>query len=441
MTLQEFFDVKESYRLPDKIMEMLLSPDAEKTITQIKEQISCDIRDMFQEEQGDRKSLKQDFTPDCICSIVADLMIDGTCLDMCSGTGALSKMAALKRGIEINEQEFSERTIPFAILDACMNGMQGTISKADCLRNTVQETYLLEERGGISIVSLQERQEAGCFDNVIMNPPYSMKFPEADEMRIMGHKIPKSKADYGFILRGLEHLNRGGRLIAILPHGVLFRGAGEGDIRKWLVQERLINAVIGLPDKLFLNTSIPVFVLILQYDSPDILFIDASKDFIKKSAQNDMTEQQTGKVVDTFLNRQVCIVERAVSGKKYKAGTCFIKLSAVDEFVGQIKEAGNIDSRFAVFEPKKEVDCDYLYIAIKRVFPDFLRRYRTTINLQFSTLVNFILDWHDNEKDQRYIVEQIRMIDNEIEMIERQIDNEKQLKKWYLEKMMANDYP
>ena len=304
MTLQEFFDVKESYRLPDKIMEMLLSPDAEKTITQIKEQISCDIRDMFQEEQGDRKSLKQDFTPDCICSIVADLMIDGTCLDMCSGTGALSKMAALKRGIEINEQEFSERTIPFAILDACMNGMQGTISKADCLRNTVQETYLLEERGGISIVSLQERQEAGCFDNVIMNPPYSMKFPEADEMRIMGHKIPKSKADYGFILRGLEHLNRGGRLIAILPHGVLFRGAGEGDIRKWLVQERLINAVIRLPDKLFLNTSIPVFVLILQYDSPDILFIDASKDFIKKSAQNDMTEQQTGKVVDTFLNRQ-----------------------------------------------------------------------------------------------------------------------------------------
>lgn len=66
---------------------------------------------------------------------------------------------------------------------------------------------------------------------------------------------------------------------------------------------------------------------------------------------------------------------------------------------------------------------------------------QTTINLQFSTLVNFILDWHDNEKDQRYIVEQIRMIDNEIEMIERQIDNEKQLKKWYLEKMMANDYP
>lgn len=71
---------------------------------------------------------------------------------------------------------------------------------------------------------------------------------------------------------------------------------------------------------------------------------------------------------------------------------------------------------------------------------------RATKRLVFNgkymgTLVNFILDWHDNEKDQRYIVEQIRMIDNEIEMIERQIDNEKQLKKWYLEKMMANDYP
>ena len=78
---------------------------------------------------------------------------------------------------------------------------------------------------------------------------------------------------------------------------------GEGKIREWLVKEHLINAVIGLPDKLFLNTGIPVCLLILEKDSPDILFIDAAKEFEKKSAQNDMTEMQIQKTVDAFYSR------------------------------------------------------------------------------------------------------------------------------------------
>lgn len=159
MTLQEFFGVAESYRLPDEIMKALLSENARNVITQIKQNIFCDIRDMFQEEQGDRKNLKQDFTPDCVCSIVSGLMIDGTCLDMCSGTGALSKFAVKERGIKVSEQEFSERTIPFALLDACVNGIEGTISRADCLRNTVDKTYVLTKDGDIiSEFCLKKRQ-------------------------------------------------------------------------------------------------------------------------------------------------------------------------------------------------------------------------------------------------------------------------------------------
>lgn len=303
MTLQEFFNVNESYRLPDKINEVLLADNAEETIKEIKRSICGDIRDMFQEEQGDRKNLKQDFTPDCVCAIVSGLMVEGTCLDMCSGTGVLSKHAVKKHGINVNEQEFSERTIPFALLDACISGMDGMISRADCLRNIVYESYKLEKRGDISVPKQVEPVSASTYDNVIMNPPYSMKFPEAKEMPIMGHIIPTSKADFGFILRGFEHLKDNGRLIAILPHGVLFRGAGEGKIREWMVQERLIHAIIGLPDKLFLNTSIPVFVFVLQKNSENVLFIDASKDFVKKSAQNDMTEEQISRVVSTYLNR------------------------------------------------------------------------------------------------------------------------------------------
>lgn len=302
-TLADILQISEAYRIPDGIMKMLMANEAESFIRDVKENAEHDIRDVFQNEQGDRKKLKQDFTPDCICKMVAKLMKTGNMLDMCAGTGALSKAAVAENGGSIEEQEYSERAIPFALLDACINGIEGYISRADCLRGTVAETYQLKKTDDISIPKRVSVKTAEMYDNVIMNPPYSMKFPEADDMPIAGFKIPKSKADYGFVLTGLEHLKGGGRLIAILPHGVLFRGAGEGKIRKWLIREHLINAVIGLPDKLFLNTGIPVCLLILEKKSPDILFVDASKEFEKKSAQNDMTAEQIQKTVDAFNDR------------------------------------------------------------------------------------------------------------------------------------------
>lgn len=134
---------------------------------------------------------------------------------------------------------------------------------------------------------------------------------------------------------------------------------------------------------------------------------------------------------------ELCTVERAVSEKIYKAGTCYIKLSAVDDFVGQIKTDSEIESRYATIEPHEDIDTDYLYIAVDRAFPEFLRRYRTTINLQLDTLRYFELDWHDDKGQQEYVVKQIKNIDREIKILERQITEEKELKKWYLEKMMV----
>lgn len=303
MTLQEIFQVQENYKLPDAIMEALLSKEAEKYIRVVKDN-KIDIRDTFQEEQGDRNRLKQDFTPDCLCRLVADLMKKGSCLDMCSGTGALSKEAARTHNIEIEEQEYSERTIPFAILDACVNGLTGWISRNDCLRDETYQAYRLTKHQDISLPIIEETdREVGQYNNVIMNPPYSMKFPDAEWYPIVGFTIPKSKADYGFLLRGLQHLKEDGRQIAILPHGVLFRGAGEGKIREWLIKQHLINAVIGLPNKLFLNTSIPVCILVIERHSPNILFIDASQEYIKGSSQNDISGRQLGKIVDCFSAR------------------------------------------------------------------------------------------------------------------------------------------
>lgn len=135
--------------------------------------------------------------------------------------------------------------------------------------------------------------------------------------------------------------------------------------------------------------------------------------------------------------RELCTVERAATGKKYKAGTCYVKLSAVDDFVGKIEAPGEIDSRFAVFEPLEGIDAEYLFLTVSRSFPDFLRRYRTTINLQFDTLQHFTVQWHDDAETRRDIVEKQAAIAREIWLVEAQIEREKQAKKWYLAKMFV----
>lgn len=132
---------------------------------------------------------------------------------------------------------------------------------------------------------------------------------------------------------------------------------------------------------------------------------------------------------------EACDFERAIDKKIYPAGSCYIKLSAVDEFVGQIDEPGYIDSRYCVFIPKDGVNTDYLFIAISRSFPKFLCKYRTTINLQIDVVSKFELDWHEEKEAQSYIVKAMKKIQKEIELTEMQIEREKNQKKYYLNNM------
>ena len=151
------------------------------------------------------------------------------------------------------------------------------------------------------------------FDVVTMNPPYSAKWSAADgfkqDERFMdyGGKLPpKSKADYAFLLHGFYHLEPTGTMAIVLPHGVLFRGAGEGTIRKILLENGSIYAVIGLPSNMFYNTSIPTCIIVLKKhrEGRDVLFIDASKLFVKEKKQNVMTEEHINKVLELYKNRQ-----------------------------------------------------------------------------------------------------------------------------------------
>src|SRR5690625_2555943 len=109
------------------------------------------------------------------------------------------------------------------------------------------------------------------FDGVVMNPPYSLKNWNEHGLKVTDPRFeiagvlpPNSKGDYAFLLHGLFHLSQEGTMAIVLPHGVLFRGGAEGEIRKRLLDKNYIDAVIGLPDKLFTNTGIPVTVMILK---------------------------------------------------------------------------------------------------------------------------------------------------------------------------------
>lgn len=134
--------------------------------------------------------------------------------------------------------------------------------------------------------------------------------------------------------------------------------------------------------------------------------------------------------------KELCTVERAVSGKLYRAGTLYVKLSAVDESVGQLQKPGTIESRYAALEPKDGIDPAYLFISAERAFPHFLWRYRTTINLQEEALQHFELDWHDDKGEQKQVVESILAVQDAVAQMEKLIEKEKQVKQWYLRNML-----
>ena len=151
------------------------------------------------------------------------------------------------------------------------------------------------------------------FDVVTMNPPYSAKW-SADEgfkqderfMDYGGKLAPKSKADYAFLLHGFYHLKQSGTMAIVLPHGVLFRGASEGEIRRILLENGSIYAVIGLPANMFYNTSIPTCIIVLKKhrEGRDVLFVDASNLFEKEKKQNVMKEEHIEKVVKLYNDRK-----------------------------------------------------------------------------------------------------------------------------------------
>ncbi|MFT3795235.1 type I restriction-modification system subunit M [Flavobacterium sp.] len=153
------------------------------------------------------------------------------------------------------------------------------------------------------------------FEAIVANPPFSANwsanpiFTSDDRFSQYGKLAPASKADFAFVQHMIYHLAENGIMAVVLPHGVLFRGAAEQHIRKYLIENKnYLDAVIGLPQNVFYGTSIPTCILVFKKcrENPDdILFIDASKEFDKVKTQNILRDEHIDKIVDTFRNRKV----------------------------------------------------------------------------------------------------------------------------------------
>lgn len=286
------------------------------------------------------------YTPPEVSDLIAELLDpqpgDSICDPAC-GSGSLLMKCGRKvvqnhgeKKYELYGQEAIGSTWSLAKMNMFLHGEDNhKIEWGDTIRNP----KLLDKNGNLML-----------FDIVTANPPFSLDkwgHDEADGDKFSRFRRgvpPKTKGDYAFILHMIETLKpKTGRMGVVVPHGVLFRSSSEGKIRQKLIDENLLDAVIGLPEKLFYGTGISAAILIFKKNKSDknVMFIDASRGFKAGKNQNLLTEENISKVVAT-----------------YKAGESVDKYA----YVASLKEIQendynlNIPRYVDTFEEEEEID-------------------------------------------------------------------------------------
>jgi len=248
------------------------------------------------------------YTPPEVSDLIAELLNPqpgDTICDPACGSGSLLMKCGRKvlanydsREYALYGQEAIGSTWSLAKMNMFLHGEDNhKIEWGDTIRNP----KLLDRNGELML-----------FDIVTANPPFSLDKWGHDDAghdkfsRFRRGIPPKAKGDYAFIQHMIETLKpSSGRMGVVVPHGVLFRGSSEGKIRKQLIDENLLYAVIGLPEKLFYGTGIPAAILIFKKQKPDdsVLFVDASREFKAGKNQNLLTAENIQKIVATYRER------------------------------------------------------------------------------------------------------------------------------------------
>jgi len=229
-------------------------------------------------------------------------------------------------------------------------------------------------------------------DGCCSNPPYSQSWVNDDasnDMRFKEYGVaPKAKADYAFLLHNLYHLKPDGIMTIVLPHGVLFRGGDEGKIREKLIDNNNIDTIIGLPANIFFGTGIPTIIMVLKKNrtAGDVLFIDASKGFIKDGNKNCLQAKDVRKIVDTVINRNP-----SESDKKYSRLVSKVEIISneynlnIPRYVDSSKENEIWDIYATMFGgiPNHEIDSLMEYWS---VFPTLREQIFTSKKIPYSFL-------------------------------------------------------
>ena len=222
-----------------------------------------------------------------------------------SGSLLLRARAEARLGVSLNGQEKDLATIGMAKMSMIIHGVEtAELKHGDTLNNPL---------------NTDNATELTQFDYVVANPPFSLKkwrksASEEDEYRRWGHAMgvppvpPFNNGDYAFLLHIIASLKSEGTAACILPHGVLFRGNAEGEIREFLITNKYISGVIGLPSNLFFGTGIPACIVVIdkkeRLSSTGIFMIDAKEGFKKEGPKNRLREMDIRRIQDAWEARR-----------------------------------------------------------------------------------------------------------------------------------------
>jgi type I restriction enzyme M protein len=250
------------------------------------------------------------YTPSAVSGLLAKLAAPkpgDTICDPACGSGSLLIQASQEVGSE-----------NFALYGQEVNGATWALARMNMFLHA-RDAARIEWCDTLNSPALVEGDHLQKFDVVVANPPFSLDKWGAEDAasdqfnRYWRGVPPKSKGDYAFITHMIEIAKRQtGRVAVIVPHGVLFRAGAEGRIRQALIEENLLDAVVGLPANLFTTTGIPVAILIfdrsreeggVNEDRRDVLFIDASREFTPGKTMNLLEEAHVARILETFASR------------------------------------------------------------------------------------------------------------------------------------------
>ena len=295
---------------------------------------------------GAGKKAGEFYTPQQVSKILAQIVTTNkkrlkNVYDPTCGSGSL--LLRVAREVEVDAffgQELNRTTYNLARMNMILHDVH--YRDFDIKQeNTLEEPQHLDKR----------------FEAIVANPPFSAQWKgknnplneNDDRFSQYGRLAPTSKADFAFLQHMVYQLADNGTMACVLPHGVLFRGAAEGTIRQYLIENlNYLDAVIGLPANIFFGTSIPTSILVLskcRINDDNILFIDASKEFEKDGNKNKLTEEHIHKIINTFRERKT--IDK------------FSYVAKIDEIIENDYNL-NIPRYVDTFEEEKLIDLDFI---------------------------------------------------------------------------------